>query len=60
MPYNKSTSTKTVQRTFRIPIEINEAIEKLAKDNDRDFTKQINHMLKKYLEIIDYNIPKVG
>ena len=58
MPYNKSTSTKTVQKTFRIPIELNNTIERLAVENDRDFTKQINHMLRKYLEILEIPLQK--
>lgn len=53
MPYNKSTSKKTIQKTFRIPVDVYETIERLAEENDRDFTKQINHMLKKYIEIYD-------
>ena len=53
MPYNKSTSTKTIQRTLRIPVALNETIERLAIEHDRDFTKQVNHMLRKYLEIQD-------
>ena len=42
-----------VQKTLRLPEELNEAIMKLAKENDRDFTKQVLYMLKQYLRIVE-------
>lgn len=41
---------KTVIKTLRLEESLVEEIEKLAKENERDFTKQIKFMLKKYLE----------
>jgi hypothetical protein len=53
MAYNKSTSKETVQKTLRIPVEVNERIEMLAEESERDFSKQINFMLKEYLKMFD-------
>ncbi len=48
---NKKNQKKVKHTTIRIPIEIYEEIEKEALENERDISKQINYMLKKYIEI---------
>ena len=58
MDYNKKNGQATVQKTVRLPIDLCEAIEQLATTHDRDFTKQIIHMLKKYLEFQEIPLPK--
>ena len=40
-----------IQKTLRIPDELYEEIMKLAEESDRDFTKQVLHMIKQYLKI---------
>lgn len=51
MPYNKNKNQETVARTIRIPIDLNSTIENLASKDERDFSKQVIFMLKKYVEI---------
>lgn len=58
MDYNKKDGQTTIQKTIRLPIELCETIDKLAETNDRDFSKQIIHMLKKYLEFQEIPISK--
>ena len=41
----------TTQKTIRLENDLIEKIEKLAAENDRDFTKQLKFMLKEYLRI---------
>lgn len=41
-----------ITKTIRLEKSLVEKIEKLAKENERDFSKQMKYMLKKYLEII--------
>ena len=45
---NKNTVKVT---TVRIPMDLYEQIEKEAKEQERDVSKQINYMLRKYMEI---------
>lgn len=44
---------ETTQKTMRLENELIGKIEKLAKENQRDFTKQVKYMLYKYLELIE-------
>lgn len=44
---------ETQSKSIRIEKELVEKIEELAKKNERDFTKQVIYMIKKYIEIID-------
>lgn len=37
--------------TVRIPMDLYEQIEQEAKEQERDVSKQINYMLRKYMEI---------
>lgn len=48
---SKKTQKKVKHTTVRIPIDIYKEIEKEANENERDISKQINYMLKKYIEI---------
>lgn len=41
-----------ITKTIRLEKSLVEKIEKIAKENERDFSKQMKYMLKKYLEII--------
>ena len=43
-----------ITKTIRLEKSLVEKIEKLAKENERDFSKQMKYMLKKYLEIISW------
>lgn len=45
--YNKDLQIKTI----RMENSLIEQIEKLANENERDFSSQVRYMLKKYLEI---------
>ena len=47
----KKRGKKMIQKTLRIPDELYEEIMKLAEESDRDFTKQVLHMIKQYLKI---------
>lgn len=42
----------TITKTIRLEKDLCEKIQELAKENERDFSKQIKFMLKKYLEVI--------
>lgn len=44
---------ETQQKTLRIDKELIRKIEELAEENQRDFTKQVIFMLKKYIEITE-------
>ena len=48
MQYNESQ-----QKTLRMEKDLIEKIEELAKENQRDFTKQVKFMLRKYIELIE-------
>lgn len=48
MQYNESQ-----QKTLRMEKDLIEKIEQLAKENQRDFTKQVKFMLRKYIELIE-------
>jgi hypothetical protein len=49
--YNKSKDVDTTTKSIRIPNPLIDKIDYLAKVNDRDFTKQVLHMLKEYIRI---------
>lgn len=51
--YNKKTKQPTIQKTVRIPKDVYVRIEQIAAEQERDVAKQINFMLKKYLEIME-------
>jgi hypothetical protein len=42
---------ETAAKTIRMPLPLINKIEDLSKDNDRDFSKQVIHMLKEYIRI---------
>lgn len=46
---DKETKTKTI----RFDIKLLEKIEALAEEGNRDFSKQVQWMLKQYIEIIE-------
>lgn len=46
---------ETQSKSLRIETELVKKIEELAKKNERDFTKQVIFMLKKYIEITENN-----
>lgn len=48
----KKSGKETKTTTIRIPMDLYEEIEKEAIDQERDTSKQINYMLKKYFEFI--------
>lgn len=47
----KQNSDNTKQTTIRIPMDIYEQIETLAKDSERKVADQIRYMLKEYIRI---------
>lgn len=49
--YSKKLNNITINKSIRFPKDLAERIEKDAKEQDRDFTKQIIYMTKKYYEI---------
>jgi len=51
MPYDKNRGQETIAKTIRVPVELVEKIESLAVKEERDFSKQVIFMLKKYIEI---------
>lgn len=44
---------ETQSKSLRIETELVKKIEEMAKKNERDFTKQVIFMLKKYIEIME-------
>lgn len=44
---------ETQSKSLRIETELVKKIEELAEKNERDFTKQVIFMLKKYIEITE-------
>ncbi len=48
MDYQKK---ETVVKTLRFDIDLAEKIQKMADENQRDFTKQVRFMLLKYIEM---------
>lgn len=50
---DKMNQKETQQKTLRIDKELIRKIEELAEENQRDFTKQVIFMLKKYIEITE-------
>lgn len=42
---------ETRVKTLRFPIDMAEKIEKLAKENQRDFSKQVRFMCEEYMKI---------
>lgn len=45
--YNEETMTKAI----RFPVELIKQIEALAKENQRDFSKQVRFMCEQYLRL---------
>lgn len=43
--------TETVQKSVRIPKDLYERIESDSKKESRDFTKQLNYIVRQYYEI---------
>lgn len=41
------------QKSLRLETELIQKINRLAEKNQRDFTKQVTYMLKKYIELIE-------
>ena len=50
---DKVYDAETVQKSIRLEPELLQKIEKLAEESERDFSKQVKFMLKKYIEIIE-------
>jgi len=44
---------ETIPKTIRFEKEMLEKIEELAEESERDFSKQIKYMLKKYIQMIE-------
>lgn len=44
---------ETKQKSIKLPKELAERIEKDAKENHRDFTKQIIHIITQYYKLQD-------
>jgi len=51
MAYNKTKEEETTQKTIRFPNDMISVIEKMAEEGERDFSKQVIFMVKKYIEI---------
>ena len=51
--YDKIYEKNYPQKSIRFEPELIEKIEKLAEESERDFSKQVKYMLKKYLEMIE-------
>ncbi len=48
----KKTETEVKTTTVRIPLDLYEEIQQEAEGQQRDVSKQINYMLKKYFEFV--------
>jgi len=44
---------ETITKTIRFETNLHEKIQKMADENDRDFTKQVKFMLKEYIKITE-------
>lgn len=44
---------ETITKTIRFETNLHEKIQKMANENDRDFTKQVKFMLKEYIKITE-------
>lgn len=51
--YDKLYEKNYPQKSIRFEPELIEKIEKLAEESERDFSKQVKYMLKKYIEMIE-------
>lgn len=49
MMENLNEETKT--KTLRFPVDLAERIERLAKQNQRDFSKQVRFMCEEYMKM---------
>lgn len=49
----KKTGKETQSKTIRFPLDLVEKIEKEAKEQNRDFTKQVLHIVTKYYNMIE-------
>jgi len=44
---------QTIVKTIRFDLELENKIQKLAEEAERDFSQQVRFMLKKYLQITE-------
>ncbi len=44
---------ETITKTLRFETELHDKIQKLADENQRDFTKQVKFMIKEYIRITE-------
>lgn len=51
--YDKMYEKNYPQKSIRFEPELIKKIEELAAESERDFSKQVKFMLKKYIEIIE-------
>lgn len=51
----ESEITKKITKTIRLEEPLVKKIENMAKEGQRDFTKQVIFMIKKYIEITESN-----
>lgn len=51
--YDKMYEKNYPQKSIRFEPELIKKIEELAEESERDFSKQVKFMLKKYIEIIE-------
>lgn len=50
---NRKNEQKYIQKSIKFDHELGKTIEKLAKESERSFSRQVKFMLKKYIEIIE-------
>lgn len=55
MQDNKIQQRETQQKTIRMDIELIKKVEELGRKNERNFSKQVQFMLRKYIEITENN-----
>lgn len=48
----KKTDTEVKTTTIRVPVDLYEEIKTEAEEQERDVSKQINYMLRKYFEFV--------
>lgn len=49
----KMYDTESQQKTIRMEKDLIEKIEQMSKESERDFSKQVKFMLRKYIEIVE-------
>lgn len=55
MQDNNIQQRETQQKTIRMDIELIKKVEELGRKNERNFSKQVQFMLRKYIEITENN-----